>query len=193
MTTIYRWLAWGFVCACLLGFVGLKSYIAGIDHERDADTAAMAKQQQQILTRYIALNTKSLALGQELATTRHADKLVTDNLLRQIANDTAPTITAQPSAAVPHPLPVLTLGAVRLFNARWADPAGAGGPAATGQPGRPLVTPADTEGASGFDIRDALYSDGINAGICWDDIAQLRVLIRYEKARISGALPKPSP
>jgi hypothetical protein len=193
MTIIYRWLAWGFVGACILGFVGLKAYIAGTDHERDADTAAMAKQQQQIITRYIALNIKSLALGQELASTRQSDQLVTDNLLRQIANDTAPTITPTASPALPYPQPLLSLYAACMFDARWADPAGSGGPAPAGQPRQPACASASPKSPSQFNVADALYSDGVNAGVCWDDIAQLRVLIQYEKARIGAKPPAPSP
>lgn len=190
MTAIYRYLAWGFVGVCLLAFVGTKAYIAGSDNAHNADTAAAAKQQQAVLTRYIALDRTSQSLGHELSTTRQADTLAYNTLLNEVAHDQNPIIPVP--VAIPGALPMLTVRAVCLFDAAWRDP-DTGGPAAAGQPGQSACAGPDAEGPSQFNIHDALYSDAENARVCWADISQLRILIRYEKARISGSSAPPKP
>lgn len=188
ITTVYRYLAWAAVAMALLGVVALKAYIFGVDHQRDADLGASAKLQQKVDADFQWNVQNGQRLGALLLAANHESLGRYNQIQARKANDTHPTVAPTPGAAPA--VPVLTASAVGLFNCGW-DGQVPGGQPGSGAVAGSLCPAADEQGPSPFDVRDALYSDGINAQICWADIRQLRSLIQYERDRVAHAAGHP--
>lgn len=178
--SIYRYVAWGLAALAVAGALLGYGFIKGDDHGQGVVRAADAKAQQAVYARF-EWNMKN---GQKLADERAADDAAAavkiHKLLQEIADDQHPTVAA-PGASTS--VPVLTLGAVGLFNDAWAGDELPGGTAAAGTAPGAAASIADAKGASGFNVADALYSDGFDAGVCWQWIRAFRKLEQYERDR----------
>lgn len=182
--SIYRWVIYGAVIAAILATVAGKAYLAGDDHGQGLVRAADAKAQAAVYARF-EWNVKN---GQRLDGLLLAANQISLHYFGQIKKDTSDDthpIVAAPGASTA--LPLLTAHAVSLWDRAWSGGGLSGGSAAGGLDAGSGPSAADAEGASGFDIRDALYSNSVEAAWCSDRIRVLRGLQQYERDKAAHA------
>lgn len=182
--SIYRWAVYGAVALAVLGAVAGKSYLAGDDHGQGVARATDAKDQARVYAAFEANLQEGVKLAGELQSEQATSSTRIKTLLREISD--AKTLTV-PAPAGSTAEPELTAHAVSLFDSAWSGVELSGGPAAAGADAGAALAGPDDESASGFYIRDALYSDGVNAGRCWAWILELQQLHRYERDRAARA------
>ena len=188
MTFIYTW-ALRIVAAAAIGFaLWGAGFVKGDDHGQGVVRAADAVQQKKVWAAFEANTADATRLGGLLTQANAIGLKYFGQLKDATANDRQPTV---PSPGAATAVPVLTARAVCLWNRAWAGADVPGGQAGSVDDGAAGCAGADAKTASGFDIRDALYSDGNAAEVCWDDIRELRSLQQWERDRAARAAPKP--
>jgi len=182
--SIYRYVAWGLAALAFVGAVYGKGFLAGDDHRAKIDQDANNKAQARVYSAFEDSMKDAHRLGGLLTSANQIGLKYFGQLQEKTANDTHPTVAA-PGAATA--VPLLTARAVCLWDRAWAGDDLPGGFAGSRDDGGSGCAGPDAESASGFDVRDALYSGAIDAGICWADIRQLRSLIQWERDRAARA------
>lgn len=184
IASIYRGLAWGLAALALAGSLVGYGFIKGDDHGQGVVRAADAKAQAAVYARF-EWNVKNGArLAGELTSEQHTSSAKISKLLQEISDAKRLTVPAPAGSTAE---PELTAHAVSLFDDAWSGIGLPGGRAAAGADGGAALAGPDDESASGFYIRDALYSDGVNAGRCWAWILELQQLHQYERDRAARA------
>ncbi len=187
LPSIYRWAIYGAVLAAYTGVVAGKAYLAGDDHGQAQVRQVDAKATAAAYAAFEANMKDAHRLGALLTQANRLGLTYFDQLQQETARDKNPTVAAPGAGTRPQPVPQLTAHAVCLFDRHWSGDDVPGGLAGSRDDGGPGCADADAEGASGFDVRDALWSDGVNAEICWADIRELRSLQQWERDRAARA------
>ena len=184
LPSIYRWAIYAALGTAILATVAGKAYLAGDDHGQGVVRAQDAKAQAAVYSAFEANLKDAHRLGGLLTAANHIALTYYGQLGQETAHDTHPTVAA-PGAATA--VPVLTARAVCLWDRAWAGDDVPGGFAGSRDDGGTACAGPDAEGASGFDVRDALWSDVNAAQVCWADIRELRSLQQWERDRAARA------
>lgn len=186
LPSIYRWAIYAVVGAAILATVAGKAYLAGDDHGQGLVRAQDAIVQKAVDARFIWNVNNGVTLAAKLAAADASADRANRKLNKRIADDTHPIVPAPAGSTA---LPQLTLAAVSLWDGKWAGIELSGGTAAGIDAAGTGTPAADAKGASGFDIRDALYSNALDADACWKDIRLYQAIRQFELDRAAHAKP----
>lgn len=173
---IVRWAALAGVCLAFTAAVSLKVWFVATDAQANRDKAANAQAQAANFKVYQHDIGLSDTLSAQLSTSKTHAASLSRTLQSEIthAND----LTARLDAA--HADLELTDHAVCLWERAWAAANLLPGEAGPGSVRDAACVPGTPAQPSGYDLRDTLYSDAEQAGVCGDIRRQLIQLQAFE-------------